>query len=399
MTMSKASLVAAVASVAIFSGRATLAQTSGATVHGHVQNAAGQTVTTGEVKFTTEKTTPTKELKFDPSMVFPIGPDGNYKATGIKPGDYFVFFMQGDKVLDREDLTVTSNDTDKTLDDDMTRAEYIKSLSPEEQKQLEEFKKKNAAIMQTNAVIANLNKTLKKVQADIAAAAPTKGDVSEDVTMMQQTVQQKADEPVLWVNYANAQLAQADHLAAEDKKAGKQPTTDDDTMKMYAGAVESFQKSIDLDKASKKPNPASEAASYNQMGNALAHSGKGDEAAKVFEQAVTLQPSNADMYYRNEAVVLYNANQFDQAEAAADKAIAANANDAVAYYIKGQSLVTKATVDSKTGTTVAPPGCVEAYQKFLELAPANDPKVAEVNQMLAALGQKVETKFKAGKKH
>ncbi len=39
-------------------------------------------------------------------------------------------------------LTLKSGD-DKTLDFDMTRAEYIKAMTPEQRKQLEDFKKKN----------------------------------------------------------------------------------------------------------------------------------------------------------------------------------------------------------------------------------------------------------------
>jgi hypothetical protein len=41
---------------------------------------------------------------------------------------------------------------------------------------------------------------------------------------------------------------------------------------------------------------------------------------------------------------------------------------------------------------------VEAYQKFLSLAP-NDPKVPEVKQVLASLGATIDTTYKAGKKH
>jgi tetratricopeptide (TPR) repeat protein len=392
MMKSKATVYAAIAGAAIFCGRSALAQpgvgagyqdaaAAGTTVHGHVQNPVGQAITSGEVKFTTERTTPTADLKFAPNMVFPIDAQGNYKATGLKPGDYFVFFTQGGKILDREDLSIKAGETDTTLDDDMSRPEFMNSLSPEEKKQIEEYKQKNAAVSQANAQIANLNTTLKKVQADLAAAAPTKGDVSADVTDMKNAVAAKPDEPILWTNYGNTLLAQADHLAAADKASGKAVSTDTD-------------KAIALDAASKKPNPAGQAADYNQMGNALAHAGKGTEATEAFENAVKASPGNADMYYRNEAVVLYNANQFDQAAAAADKAIASDPKDATAYYIKAQSLVTKAAPDPKTGKMVAPPGTVDAYQQFLQLAP-NDPKAGDVKQMLDALGEKVQTKFKA----
>jgi len=393
MTKSKISLLTAIAALAIFSGRRALAQT--ATVHGHVTNPAGQPFTPGEVKFTKDRTVEYKDIKFPANMIFPIDANGSYTATGIGPGDYFVFVVQGTTTADRVDLTVKSTDTDITLNDDMTREEYLKTMTPEARKALEEYKKKNASTAAINAVIGKLNTTLKTVQADLAAAAPTKGDVSADVAMMKEATDAKADEPVLWTNYGNTLLAQGDHLAAEDKKAGKPSSGDADAQKDYADAVEAYKKGIDLDAASKKPNPVNEAAAYNQMGNAYAHSGKGTEASAAFESAVKLSPANAGMYYKNEAVVLYNASQYDQAVAAADKAIAADPKAADAYYIKAQSLVTKTTTD-KTGKMIPPPGCVDAYQAFLQLAP-NDPKAGEVKVMIESLGEKVQTKFKVGK--
>jgi tetratricopeptide (TPR) repeat protein len=392
MKISNASLLAA-AAVALFCGSSALAQSI--TVHGKVVNAAGQPFTTGEVKFTKEKTTPTADLKFPPNMVFKIDGTGNYTATGLTPGDYYVFFTQGALIADRLELTLKATDTNVTLDDDETRAEFLATMTPEQKKALEEFKAKNSAVTSLNAVIANLNATLKTVQADLAAAAPTKGDVSADVAKMKEAVGAKPDEPVLWNNYGNTLLAQGDHMAAADKAAGKPAATDPDVNAMYASATDAYKKGIDLDAASKKPNPANEASAYNQMGNALSHSGKGPEAAAAFESAVKLQPANAALYYRNEAVVFYTAQQMDQAAAAADKVIAADPKDALAYYIKAQALAAKTTYD-KAGKAVPPPGCVDAYQMFLQLAP-NDPKAADAKAMIEAFGEKVQTKFKAGK--
>ena len=397
MKMSKHPLLAAVAVVAIFAGHTVSAQAqTGATVHGHINNALGQPLTTGVVKFTTERTTATADLKFAPNMIFPIDGQGNYTATGLLPGDYFVFVVQGTAIIDRVDLTLTSGDKDKVLNDDMTRPDFIAALTPEQRKQIEDLKAKNATALADNAVIANLNNTLKKVQADLAAAAPGKDDVSADVTDMKAAVDARPSEAVLWTNYGNALLAQGDHLSKADKAASKPALSDPDVLTTYGNATDAFKKAIDLDAASKKPNPASEAAAYNQMGNAFAHAGKGDDASAAFESAVKLAPANAALYYKNEAVVLLNSNQYDQAAAAADKAIAADPKAADPYYIKGQALVVKTTTDPKTGKMVAPPGCVDAYQMFLQLAP-DDPKAPEAKVMIESLGEKVQTRFKNGK--
>ncbi len=399
MTMSKHPQLAAVAALAIFAGSALYAQTpapTGTTVHGHINNAAGMPLTSGEVKFTTERSTPTADLKFKPEMVFPIDAQGNYTATGLPPGEYYVFVTQGTALVDRVDLSIKAGETDKVLNDDMTRAEFIASMTPEQRKALEEYKVKAAAANSDNAIIANLNATLKRVQADLTAAAKNKDDVAADVTDMKAAVGARPTEAVLWTNYGNALLAQGDHLVKVDKAAGKPALTDPEVLQTYGDAVDAYKKAIDIDSTSKKPNPGTEAAAYNQMGNAYSHGGKYTEASAAFESAVKLAPANADLYYRNEAVVFYTAGQSDEAAAAAEKAIAADPKDAVAYYLKAQSLAVKTTYD-KTGKAVPPPGCVDAYQMFLQLAPPDDPKTADAKAMLEAFGEKVQTKFKVGK--
>ena len=102
------------------------------------------------------------------------------------------------------------------------------------------------------------------------------------------------------------------------------------------------------------------------------------------------------MDYYNEAATLFNANDTDGAAAAADKAIAADPTKADAYYIKGQALIQKATVDSKTNKITVPPGCVDAYQKYLELVPEG-PRADEVKGILQGIGEPIKSTFKADK--
>ena len=83
--------------------------------------------------------------------------------------------------------------------------------------------------------------------------------------------------------------------------------------------------------------------------------------------------------------------------AAADKAIAVDPTQPVLYYLKGNGLVGKTTMDSKTNKLSAPPGCLEAYQKYLELAP-DGPYSKEVKDILAGFNQTVDTSYKASKK-
>ncbi len=373
-----------------------MAQQPGATVHGKILNPAGDPFANGgEVQFTTDKNVDYKDEKIVAS--FPIAADGTYTATGIKPGDYFVYVIQDKKTIDRLDLLVKAGETDKTLDFDMSRAEYLKQMTPEQRQALEDFKKKNAEAVKDNAVIANLNKTLLTVRADLAAASPTKGDVSADVANMKAAVDAKPDVGLLWLTYGDTLLAQGTHQASEDRKAGTSPMSDDAVVKFYNDAADAYKKGVDLDTASKKPNPSEIGAGYNGLGNTFAKLGKTSDASDAFEGAVKADPSKTGMYYNNEAAVLYNAGQYDGALAAADKAIAAEPTRPDPYFIKGQALVTKVSVDPKTNKLTPPPGCVDAYNKFLQLAP-NDPKVAQVQEILTNLGEKIDTKFKAGKK-
>jgi tetratricopeptide (TPR) repeat protein len=401
MNMMKRTLFAAgkialaTASVAmLFAAAPTQAQAPGATIHGSVTDPAGSPVTKGEVRFTTDKTAPQKDMKF--TNVTPLDATGNYKATGVKAGDYIVFVFQGDVAADYQQLTVKDGD-DKTINFDMTREEYMKSLSPERRKEIEDFKKKNAEVSSANKVVANLNTTLNKVRADLTAAMKNKDDVSQDVTDMKAAVAAKPDEAILQLELGNAEQAQADHLAKADKAAGKAPQTDDDVKQLYSDAGDAYKKTIDLNAASKKPDPHTQASAANQMGNALAKEGKFDDSSAAFEKAATLDAASAGMYYNNEAAVLFNSGQIDPALAAANKAIAADPNRPDPYFIKGQALISKTTLDPKTNKLVAPAGCAEAYQKYLELAP-DGAQAATVKDILTSLGEKVDTSYKAGKK-
>jgi tetratricopeptide (TPR) repeat protein len=358
-----------------------------ASVHGHVQNPAGVPITSGQAKFTTDKSGEAKDRKY--KNTFDVDANGDYKGTGVAPGDYLVVFAQGDKNVDYQEVTLKAGD-DKTIDFDMTRKEFYDKLSPEEKKTIEDYKKRMGETLNTNKVIANLNAALKAVSADLASATP---NYDQDIKTMQQATTQKPDEAVLWMNLAQAQNAKADHDA---KAAGKTWNTDTSIVQEYSDAIVSYKKGIEVNAAAKKPVPGDAGIAWNSVGNASAKLGKLEDAQAAYDSAVKIAPASAGMVYGNEAAVLFNAGHGDEAAAAADKAIAADPTKPMPYYIKGQSLIAKATVD-KNGKYVTPPGCIEAYQKFLELAP-DDPLAPEVKAILTGMGETINTKYKAPKK-
>ena len=341
---------------------------------------------TATSKLTTDRGTDAKDRKYQ--YTFPIDQNGDYKGSGIAAGNYVAIVFVDDKSLDYNDNVVLAATDDKTVNFDMSRPEYINKMTPDEKKQLEEYKKKNAEIVAANSKIGNLNQMLTQARADMKA-----GNYDAATTSMQQATALKPDEGLLWITLGDAQLGGAD--AAVKAKGGT--TSDPAITSKYTEAIASYKKGIDLNAASKKPNPEVAGAAYNQLGVAEARAGNAKEASDAYDNAAKAMPANAGMYFYNEAAVLYNAHKLTEAGAAADKAIAADPKRADAYYIKGQALIPQATVDPKTQKIVAPPGCVEAYQQYLELAP-DGPHAADVKGILQGIGAPVKNSFKAGKK-
>jgi tetratricopeptide (TPR) repeat protein len=333
-------------------------------IHGHVQDPLGVAMANAQVQLSNDGGRTGK-------YTFTTDANGDYKGDGIAPGTYTVTLLTTDKkTADRfNDVKVTSG-ADTTQDFDLSRPDYIAKMTPEQKKQLEETKAKNATINKENSQIKNLNADLTKARSDNA----NKNYADADALMTRDTTA-KPDEALLWVELGKAQ---------EGEK------------KLDQAAV-SLKKAVDLDAASKKPHPDVEAAAENTLGEVLAAQSKIPDAQAAYEAAVKDDPKNAAMYYGNEAIMMDRAGNIDATVAAADKAIAADPNKPIPYYLKGKALINKATVDPKTQKIVAPPGCAEAYQKYLELDP-NGPFSGDAKSILAELGTTQSTKYKAGKK-
>jgi tetratricopeptide (TPR) repeat protein len=331
-----------------------------AKIHGHVQDPANAPIPNGQVILSTDGKTALYTFTTDAS--------GDYKGDGIKPGTYYItLYAKPGQAVDRFDNVKIAAGADTLQDFDLSRPEYVNKLPPEQKKALEEAKKKNAEINKENQSVGKLNDLLKQAR---AANAAKKYD--EAVTDMQQATTLKPDAAVLWLELGIAQTG----------------------LKKYDDAATSLKKAMDLDTASKKPNPEIQAADDNALGEVYANTNKIPEATASYDAAAKLQPTNAGMFYTNETIVLSRAGQPDATIAAADKAIAADPSKPIPYYLKGQALISKATVDPKTQKIVAPPGTADAYNKYLELAP-NGPMAPEAKAIMAEIGEKVNSKYSA----
>ena len=375
-------------------------------IHGHVQDPAGTPLKDGTVVLSEDGGRTAK-------YTFKTDDNGNYTGENIAPGTYTFIYRNPDtppdKVVDEINEVKIVAGQDTLQDDDMTRPAYIEKMSPEQRKEMEAVKAKNASVLKENAQIKNLNADLLEARADNrlgkdgtcidsqnrpiygkadAAACTAAGgkpnnpadDYQKAAAIMTTATAAKPDAGVLWLELGIAQ-----------KGLGK-----------YDDAVASLKKTLELD--SKKPNPEIEASANDALGETYVTMGKIPEAQAAYDaaaQAATQidpkSPKNAAQYYTNEAIMMDRVNNIDGTVAAADKAIAADPTKPIPYYLKGKALINRATVDPKTQKIVAPPGCAEAYQKYLELAPTG-PFANDAKSVLAEMGTTISSSYKASKK-
>jgi len=375
-------------------------------VHGHVTNPTGAPQNGGSVEFRQiihAASGPGLAPTVATQGTFNVDANGDYSGQ-VPAGTYQVIYrspgMEKDKQADNLDNVKVTAGEDTAADIDMSRPEYIEKLPEDQKKELEELRKKNAEAMKANEVIKNLNADLKVVGQDLkdvdtahlaaaqqlgasASRADLEAKTNEiktakytDVeTLMTKDTQLRPAEPVLWAYLGQAQTG----------------------LKKYDDAETSFKKALETDAAAKKPSPAIEGMANAGLGEVYARQGKVPEANAAYEAAAKANPPSAETYLRNQAVIFFQAGNADAQVAAADMAIKNDPNDALVYYLKGQGLVSKATVDPKTQRIVLPEGCADAYQKYLELAPTG-PYAGEVQAILQQAGQKINSSYKAGKK-
>jgi|HubBroStandDraft_5_1064220.scaffolds.fasta_scaffold40189_2 tetratricopeptide (TPR) repeat protein len=371
-------------------------------IHGHVSNPTGAPQNGGTVSLLAVGVAAVSGTAAKAS--FTVNADGDYSGE-VAPGTYRLVYrtpgMPADKEADHAENVKIVQGQDLDQDVDMSRQAYIDALPPDQKKQLEDLKKHNSEAMKTNEVIKSLNADLKVVTQDVKdadaahatavstlGAAASKADIdaketeiktakyTEIETLMTKDTAAKPDASILWAQLGQAQVG----------------------LKKYDDAAVTFKKVIDLEANSKKPNPAVQGLANSGLGEVYARTGKIQEASDAYDAAAKANPTSGAFYLKNETVIYFQTNQPDAQAASADKAIALDPTQAILYYLKGNALVGKTTEqkDPKTNksTLVAPPGCIEAYQKYLQLAP-DGPYAAEVKSILAGFNQTIDSGFKA----
>jgi tetratricopeptide (TPR) repeat protein len=166
-------------------------------------------------------------------------------------------------------------------------------------------------------------------------------------------------------------------------------------LKKYDEAIASYAKALEVLSQNPKADPQTIASYHMNMGIIHGMAGKMDEATAEIKKSAELNPPNASQAYYNLGAILVNSGKSAEAVEAFKKSVEANPKNADAQYQLGISLTGMASVTPE-GKTIPAPGTVEAFQKYLELAP--DGKfAAQAKGMIEALSATVETKFKAEK--
>jgi tetratricopeptide (TPR) repeat protein len=344
---------------------------------------------------------------------------GEYFSLGIEPGKYTVTVSKDGKELDKVNNYPVSSD-EMTLDFDLKKSQEQavqetakqKGMTPEQVKQMQE---QQATAAKYNANIKVANEKLKAASAQIDAAntamktndtATANTNYDGAIATLNETAQLMPNEDYIWYRLGSAYLASA---KAQSDAAEK--------TKRNTEAFNDLQKAIDLRKEAMKNPPQGAppkapqqagvsdnqklAAYYDNLAQAAARTGKSQDAANAYGQAAELDPAHADGYYFNLGAVLTNSNTTGdagmrkQAIEAFDKAIAANPNNAEAYYQKGQALIGMATMQGDK--LVAPEGTAEAFKKYLELKP-DGPNAQAAKDTLGLIGSTVQTSYGTKKK-
>jgi tetratricopeptide (TPR) repeat protein len=135
----------------------------------------------------------------------------------------------------------------------------------------------------------------------------------------------------------------------------------------------------------KKNDPEIVGAAWSGLGEVYIRQKHYPEAQQAFDSAAQANPAKAGLYRSNETIFFFKAGNQEAQLASAEKAIAADPARASMYYFKAQALVSKATMDPATQKMVLPPGCADAYKKYLQLDP-NGPYSADSKSILGAAG-------------
>jgi tetratricopeptide (TPR) repeat protein len=328
----------------------------------------------------------TVTMKSDTGRTFTVKTDkaGKYSQIGLPGGVYMITLTNQAAGLTFTEKQVVKPDDENVFDFNFKELLAQQQVGPsaEEQKKREEsqnlFKEMQTHFNAGKAALDDsdtVRKQMPTMTADQKTAAQDtlNKDYQTAITELQQAeqgVQPKdvKNHAVVWSTLGQAY-----------DRAGR-----------YDDAVSAYQKAIDL-------NP--QASFYVDLSTATVNAAlaqtdtsgldaKVTEAGADCDKAGTLDPTVTARCWKNIGIVLSNKNHLDAAVVPLQKATAADAKDAQAWFLLGGALASQITTKQE-GTKLTytfPPGLTDAYQHCIDADP-NGPYAAQAKATLDGLNQ------------
>ena len=315
---------------------------------------------------------------------------GHYIHAGVPLGTYEISCEVDGKIVDKVNGVKTTLGEHPPIDFDLRKngAQATAARQAEIQKafetgQMSEDLKRQMTPEQKAAMEKQINEKAGEIKknkdlneafnAGFNALQDKQWDVA--VTNLEKAAEIGPTQPAVWANLGDAYIGQAQSKTGADFDALAQK------------GIDAYAKSIEL-----KPDDASV---HNNYALALAKAKKFPEMKAELQKAADLDPTTAYVKFFNLGALMTNAGQAEAASTAFKMAIDSapeNPKNCEAYYQYGLSLAAQASV-SADGKITAPPGTVEAFQKYIQLAP--DGKSAQLaKDMLTQLGGTIDTTYK-----
>lgn len=332
-------------------------------------------------------------LKSDQGLTTDQTTDDKGRATfaGLRSGAFTLYFKLKEKEkpeprLFWESTFRLSTGQEERLSFDFKKIlEGQKGAAAEEAKKAEEANKKFTGMKEHFDLGRAALDQARQVQSEVPKApADQKAALSQQAAQLRQTAITEflASQAAASETEENLHLVMA-NLALAYEGNGQ-----------YAEAEAAYTKALSL-----KPTQTNYVVG---LGNVQARLGKVTEAMGSCEKVSGQGPADAATCYRNIGIILYNTNKLKEAIEPFKKATTLDPGNADQWYLLGASLV--AAMESKQQGDkiqyIVAPGTVEAYAKYLEIAPTGRfaKETQDALQMLESLGAGTSTKMKVATK-
>ncbi len=329
----------------------------------------------------------TVTLKSDTGRTFTLktGKDGRYSQIGMPGGMYVITLTNQAAGLNFSEKQMVKPDDENTFDFNFKELMAQQQNSPaaaEEEKKRQEsqnaFKEMQTHFNNGRAALDDsdtLRKQLATMPADQRTATQDKINTDYQTAITELEQAEKGVQPKDVKNHAVVWST----LGQAYDRAGR-----------YSDAAAAYQKAIDLN-----PQPSYYVdLSTATVNAATAQTDTSDLAAKVTEagadcdKAGALDPTLTARCWKNIGIVLSNKNHLAEAVVPLQKATAADAKDAQAWFLLGGALTSQIT-SKQEGTKLTytfPPGLTDAYQHCIDADP-NGPYAAQAKATLDGLNQ------------